>query len=58
MLHLLVPSDIKQLYGSFGPTGYYRSFIKSYVSIAHNLTEFLKYDAFCWSKNAEISFLN
>ena len=50
------PTNLKQLRGFLGITGYYRRFIKNYVAIAEPLTNLLKNDAFHWSNIASKTF--
>jgi hypothetical protein len=50
------PTNIKQLRGFLGLTGYYRRFIKAYAQLAGPLTDLLKKDAFMWNHVADTSF--
>nr|GEW01420.1 hypothetical protein [Tanacetum cinerariifolium] len=53
-----VPSNLKQLRGFLGFTGYYMRFIKGYASYSQPLTNLMKKNAFVWSEDAQSAFLN
>jgi len=51
------PTNIKQLRGFLGLTGYYRKFIKHYAMITKPLTDLLRKDTqFLWTPNVEATF--
>lgn len=56
VLDCLIPTNLKQLRGFLGLTGYYRRFIKSYATIVGPLTNLLKKDAFRWDENTHRAF--
>ncbi|MCI42875.1 hypothetical protein A2U01_0064112, partial [Trifolium medium] len=56
MIHWPVPTNVKQIKGFLGLTGFYRKFVKHCASIAAPLTDLLRKDVFQWHDQAQTSF--
>nr|GEV13973.1 gypsy/Ty3 retroelement polyprotein [Tanacetum cinerariifolium] len=51
-----IPSNVKQLKGFLGLTGYYRRFIMNFASVSRPLTQLLKKGGYKWSNEAQAAF--
>ncbi|TYK06599.1 Ty3/gypsy retrotransposon protein [Cucumis melo var. makuwa] len=51
-----VPTNVREVRGFLGVTGYYRRFVQNYDTIAAPLTQLSKTGAYKWSEEADVAF--
>ena len=56
MLKWPTPTNLRELRGFLGLTGYYHHFVAGYGTLSWPLTQQLKNDSFNWNKDAEVAF--
>jgi hypothetical protein len=56
MVQWPTPTNVTELKGFLGLTGYYQKFIKNYGLLAKPLTNLLKRKQFCWDEVAQVAF--
>ena len=56
MVDWAIPSNLRELRGFLGLTGYYQKFVANYAQIAQSLTNQLRKDQFGWDQSATLAF--